>query len=56
MLAGLAGQKVTKIFSAVVGSNVFKNRFDTDKKILHNLTSLLMTKQRQATGSESKVK
>jgi hypothetical protein len=35
---------------------MFKNKFDTDKKILHNLTSLLMTKQRQATGSESKVK
>jgi hypothetical protein len=49
----LAGKKFWKAVLAVVGAKCLKSKFDTDKKILHNLVPVLMTKQRQATGFES---
>jgi hypothetical protein len=54
ILAGLAGKKFWKSVLAVVGAKCLKRKFDTDKKILHNLISVLKTITNRATGSEFK--
>jgi hypothetical protein len=55
-ISGLGREEVLESGFSSRRCKMFNSKFDTDKKILHNLISLLKTKQKQATGSESTAK